>query len=291
MEGIFCQNFASSREHWTPCRFASCAKCYRASGPFQFPVSWAFNDESEYYRRRREDEDKYLVARKLIEAEWVDPDTDDDRRRLLTMTAGYMASTYAYSLRGNEGFWVDARRLVDNIQIGKNDSRYGPHVCVSLLGRFKGEDGDRMHVFPLSNITKSGIRVRVWLERVVRTIQEEGKDNCPAFCDKEGFQLTESVVEGVFQPFLEIIQSKECYGDMIPKGINVKESYKCGRSFRRGAENTALNNGVKRSTIAFVHRWGRYETSRGDQPGFSMIEHYAAGEATRPLQLSFSANV
>jgi hypothetical protein len=37
------------------------------------------------------------------------------------------------------------------------------HVLVFLLGRFKGEQGTRMHVFPLSDRTSSGIRIRLWL--------------------------------------------------------------------------------------------------------------------------------
>ena len=68
-------------------------------------------------------------------------------------------TTYGYSLRGgNEGFWVDASRLRANMHLGAVDNtRETPHVCVALLGCFKGEDGDRMHVFPLANVTSSGI--------------------------------------------------------------------------------------------------------------------------------------
>jgi hypothetical protein len=41
----------------------SCARCYQDCGSAGFPVNRAFNDESEYYRRRREDDTKYMVAR------------------------------------------------------------------------------------------------------------------------------------------------------------------------------------------------------------------------------------
>ena len=64
------------------------------------------------------------------------------------MCAGYLAVTYVYGLRGNEGFWVDADRLRSGIELGRAATEDTPsHVVVSLLGRFKGEDGDRMHVF------------------------------------------------------------------------------------------------------------------------------------------------
>ena len=63
-EGIFCQNFASSRGAWMPCRFASCAEHYVDEGQPGFPVCSAFNDESIYYNRRREDVMKYRMGRR-----------------------------------------------------------------------------------------------------------------------------------------------------------------------------------------------------------------------------------
>ncbi len=227
-----------------------------------------------------------------IEAEWIDPDTTDERRRLLTMCGGYISVTYGYSLRGNEGLWVDAERLIEGIDIGRNPTHERPHVIVSLLGRFKGEDGDRMHVFPLATTTKSGVRIRMWLERVANLLRQEGKKNCPAFCDVDSYLMSEKTFEAVFHPILEEIQETQGNRGLIPPGLEVKENYYCFRSFRRGAEIEALNNEVDPNTIAFVHRWSKFEKSRGVEPSsFSMLEHYAEGVGTRPLQLSFSYNV
>ena len=85
-----------------------------------------------------------------IEFEWVLPYTTNKRKRILTMVTGYIAVTYAYSLRGNEGFWVDGDLLARNIKLGKNDAEC-PHVMVALLGFFKAEGGERMHVFSIAN--------------------------------------------------------------------------------------------------------------------------------------------
>ena len=104
--------------------------------------------------------------------------------------------------------------------------------------------------------------------------------------------LTERMVEEVIHPVLQDMQGDASLRGMIAKGVKVVEFYRCFRSFRRGAENTAMNNGVSQSTIELVHRWTKFERSRGKQPkSFSMYEHYASGEQTRPLQLSFSANL
>ena len=71
------------------------------------------------------------------------------RKRLLTMCGGYIAVSYSYSLRENEGFWVDGDRLQSHLQLGCSETYEISHVAVALLGRFKYEGGDRMHVFTL----------------------------------------------------------------------------------------------------------------------------------------------
>ena len=101
-----------------------------------------------------------------IEHEWVIPDTEPGRKRELLMTAAYIFVTYVYYLRGYKGLWVDCQQLIDGIHIGKADRRE-PHVIVSVMRIFMGEDGDRVHLLPMINVTQSGIRIWVWLERLV----------------------------------------------------------------------------------------------------------------------------
>ena len=167
------------------------------------------------------------------------------------------------------------------------------HVVVSFLGRFKGEGGDRMHVFPLlASRSGSGIEIRVWLERVAAIHELEESENCPAFCYEDGYQLTEKFMEdSVLHPILEDLQKSGWNSSTIPKGVAIRKFYRCFRSFRRGAEITANNAGLSEMIIKFVHRWDKYEKKRGKQPGFNMLEHYADGINTRPLQLAFTSIV
>ena len=81
-----------------------------------------------------------------IEFDWALPTTSEKDRRILTMVAGYIVTTYTYSLRGNEGFWVDGDALCKHINVGRNAIPIS-HVVVALLGFFKAETGERMHVF------------------------------------------------------------------------------------------------------------------------------------------------
>ena len=231
---------------------------------------------------------KYVLSK--LEVEFFDPATAADRHRDVLMLGAYMCCTYGHSLRGNEGLWVDADRLCRHIGLGKFDQR-GPHVLISLLGRFKSEDGDRMHVFPLANITRSGVRIRVWLERLVKLLRDEGKTGCPAFCDVDSYQLSLSYLEAVMHPFLEGLQKDPLFPNVITKGVDVRVWWRLARSLRRGAEVEALEQGVSDTVIKFVHRWGRYETSRGAEPGFNMLEHYASGAKTRYMHIKFTASL
>ena len=239
--------------------------------------------------------DKPLVAEIVaplldrIEAELFVPGTESARVRELTMTGAYIAVTFGYSLRGNEGFWVDGPRLMEGLSLGANAIKE-PHVVVSLMGsRFKGEDGDRMHLISLANVSRLGIRYRVWLERVVRILKEEGKQEGPAFCDEEGYMLSSGAIETVFQPFLSEMQEEERFRQWLPQGLDVEDNYKCSRSSRRGSEVSALNQDLKETTINFVHRWSKVERAKGKVPGFNMLEHYAEGVKMRPTQIRFSA--
>ena len=144
------------------------------------------------------------------------------------MVGGYIVTTFGYSLRGNEGFWVDVDRLRKFIGVGKSDAKQ-PHVLVAAMGRLKGEDGDRMHVFPLVNVTKSGIRIRVWLERVACLLDFEDRRSCPAFCDESGYQLESKDVEKVFHPILQSIQRNVNFPDLVPYGLDVTVHCRCAR--------------------------------------------------------------
>ena len=67
---------------------------------------------------------------------------------------------------------------MDGIHLGKHYRRV-PHVLVAVMGRFKVEDGERMHLLPLENVTLSGIIIHMWLQRLVYLLKKEGKTNCP----------------------------------------------------------------------------------------------------------------
>ena len=150
-----------------------------------------------------------------------------------------------------------------------------------------------MHVFPLASRSGSGVETRIWLERVAAIHELDKSENCPAFCFEDGYQMTEKFVEdSVLHPILEELQNTGWNNGAVPKGVSVRKFYQCSQSLRRGAEVTANNLELSDTIIKFVHdRWDKYEKKRGKQPGFNMLDHYADGINTCPLQLAFTSSV
>ena len=121
-----------------------------------------------------------------------------------------------------------------------------------------------MYVFSIANQTNSRVRVRICLERVANILKQEHKRGCPAFCDEDGYILTSSDVEEVMHPILTMLQGEPGLEQSLPRGIDIESFYRCERSFRRGAETTALVSKVNKRTIEFVHRWRSFEKNRGN---------------------------
>jgi hypothetical protein len=59
-----------------------------------------------------------------------------------------------------------------------------------------------------------------------------------------------------------------------PARRNIYESYGVSRSFRRGSNTHAINQGVKRSDIDHNNRWSVVERAKGRAPKLGMQQHY-----------------
>jgi len=194
----------------------TCDQCYESK-------VYPRNEDQNAGGKGQEPSVARLFGAKILEVteeQYMDFTISNKRKREITMSAGYIAVTYCYGLLGNEGMWVDADRLRRGIRVGEIPSRNEiSNIVVSLLGRFKGEDVDRMHVFCLASTSGSGIQTRRIMERVASIHEEERTGrSCPAFCDEEGFSLTGKIVEEEFlHPILEELQSKGWDNKAIPE--------------------------------------------------------------------------
>jgi hypothetical protein len=112
-------------------------------------------------------------------------ESDDLREReLLTSVGAYSVLSFVASLRGPEGFMLDLSMLLDKLHKGKVHA--DPHIVAPLLGRFKGETGEKCHLLPMASVTHSGLEPRLWLERLATMHQSHGRRNGPAFSGEDG---------------------------------------------------------------------------------------------------------
>jgi hypothetical protein len=83
------------------------------------------------------------------------------------------------SLRGPEVFLLDLAGLHKYVDLGKNgvmpldpmkdgtDLSGAPYIVIPLIGEFKGKSGARHHLMALASVTRSGIELRGWIEKLM----------------------------------------------------------------------------------------------------------------------------
>lgn len=105
---------------------------------------------------------------------------------------------------------------------------------VPMMGRFKGETGERNIMRMLAWETRSGITIGRWVGRLVQVLTAEGrnaeKQPGPAFFDDQGQVLSYSYIDDLFHE--ELIKIQETHSELIAKDVVVTEVYNIYRSLR-----------------------------------------------------------
>ena len=204
------------------------------------------------------------------------PVVSRERRRFLAVFGAYLVIGYGGSLRGNEGFFVEAKRLIQDIHVGIVDPAH-PHVCVPLYGRFKNEANEATSLLLLANESKHGLPMRRWVERLAGVLLLEGAlkregSHVPAICEADGTLMESSKINSEFLDQLERIQRE--LPMLIGDKVKVRQRYGISRSLRRGSRTRAQKMRVEKDIVELINRWSRYESVRG-RPSLTMFEHYA----------------
>ena len=189
------------------------------------------------------------------------------------MAGAYFAITYVNSLRGPEGLLVDLGGLRKNLVKGL-DKQY---VIVALLGQVKGEHGEREHLLPTASVTRSGINVRGWVERLIAVNQTCGRETGPGFCDDNGVVLKSRDMNEILHDLLgEIfVEHPGLFQADIQSIADIEDKYSVFRSFRRGSDSLAIAMKVPAEDIKVVNRWSRKEASGTGKASMDMTQYYA----------------
>jgi hypothetical protein len=132
-----------------------------------------------------------LAIQANLEREFKCTTTTLHRKRDVVILGSFLVIGFCDALRGNEVFLVEASNLCKYVEENKRLNRQ--YVIIPMMGRFKGETGERNIMRVLVNETHSGIRIGKWVERLVRVLVAEERNikdqPGPAFCDENGVVL------------------------------------------------------------------------------------------------------
>ena len=182
--------------------------------------------------------------------------------------------SYCASLRGEEATLLDLKGTRENTQFGlAHPSK--PHVVISLTGRFKNETGILSHHIPLVEITSSGLKIRLWLERMLDWYGPNR--NGYAFRDEKGLKISTGYYAPIILQKLKDIQdsTREEHKGLISQDVDVFEDFGLSRSFRRGSDSRAIEMGLDVLTIELINRWRSTEKSKGKAATLRMVHRYA----------------
>ena len=231
--------------------------------------------------------DVMLCMMNLFDEAWL-RSTDPWDKSEIAAVALYCMIAFCGSFRGHEVFLVDLFGLLKYHALAQNDVSMN-YCVVPLLGKYKGETGERYHLTPLAAITRSGLNLKLWVSRVCDHRRTERRSHGPVFCDRWGQVVNPRVYEQIILAKLQVI--KETRRDLIPDTVNVFEDYGISRSFRRGSNTHATNQGVSQSDRELMNRWRNVENARGRKARLAMADHYADIRQLIPSLLRYSESL
>ena len=213
------------------------------------------------------------------------------RRRMIVMSGAAFVILFAGALRGGEVLLVEASELCKRIQDGKRHHAE-PHVAVPLMGRFKGENGERNVLLPFCNVTSNGnIPIRKWIERLAAVLMHEGKHRevGPALCSRDGYVYHQGDLNKELWEQLHQIQVTK--PELCAQSLEVESKYKVFRSFRRGATTRAKEAKVGEDILNMNNRWRKVQNKSGTMPNLPMSDLYTEIQQALLTRLRFSKSL
>eukprot|EP00980_Cylindrotheca_fusiformis_P031013 scaffold25703_cov171-Cylindrotheca_fusiformis.AAC.2 len=198
--------------------------------------------------------------------------TSDEERFKVAEFANLLNFLYLTGLRGEEGMKIDVSGFLKYLEIGYEHPTH-PHVVLPLLGRLKGEQGERYHMIFMARVTKSGFRAGVWADRLgLLMYYYKGWRNGWIFRQPNGAQAKIGMYDEEFLNRLAGLQERRPH--LFEPKLDVVDAYGLRRSPRRGSTSEAMNGGVRREVIELNNRWRKFERAKGMNPSMDMASHY-----------------
>jgi hypothetical protein len=137
------------------------------------------------------------------------------------------------------------------------------HVMIALRGRVKGErKAEACHLVPITAVTKSGLKPRLWVERAVEAHRRMRITTGWLFRDLKGAPSRQKEHEPLlFSLIREVIVNETLPERLLPKATVVQTECGIGRSMRRGHATHATNEGILEKGVQRLARWRMIENA------------------------------
>ena len=191
-------------------------------------------------------------------------------RHKWVMAGAYFCICFVLSLRSPEGLMADLEGLL------RYYDETADEVVVPLLGRFKGEHHAKQHLLISCATTGSGIRVKLWLSRVIAVHRAKGRSTGPAFVVATGYQSSTADMNNLFIEVLVVVYDEhpKLFGLDISEAGELGDKFNVFRSFRRGSESRAVAMKVSEADRYVVNRWKKKETAGTGKVSHTIDQHY-----------------
>ena len=114
-----------------------------------------------------------------LEEEWVEAGGNYQLRKQLALSGAFYVIVFTTALQGEEMPMIDLHGLRKHFTAGATHSL--EHEVVPLLGRLKRETREGYHLILLMAITHTGLKPRLWVQRVLEMLSVHGVNNGPLF--------------------------------------------------------------------------------------------------------------
>jgi hypothetical protein len=233
-----------------------------------------------------------LEMMRRFEDDYQEAKVSEKPVRKIAEAATFAVLAYCASLRGWEVTKIVLTYLIEFSAHARDSSVEAgvtPHVAIPMTGKFKLRGNmDQNVLLYVAAETKSGLKPRRWVDRLIEALGEEDVTTGWAFQRSDQTQSTMSDFEDlIFGKLLEIQAARP---DLISAELDVTEVFGLARSFRRGATTQAGNEGVSDQDIDWMNRWR--QSLQGDQAkavSSSMRARYSDDRMMLKKALRFSS--
>ena len=192
----------------------------------------------------------------FLEVEWRDATERQDvtAQRRIAETACFFLIGYCRSMRGFELPKALLTGLKHGLHPEAGPHGHRPHAGIFFLGRFKARSNAEKKILVfLAAVTNSGLRPVLWLDRLVKLLEDLEIFSGWLFQDGDGNQRTMSSFSEEFYRILFAIREED--STLFEPTMDIMEDYHLARSLRRGATTRATNAGVSQPDIDWINRW------------------------------------